>query len=303
MNRIRQSSFLALVATLSASTLLRGQGAPFGDDFLPAIRRAAALIPGEPAISIRYVTPQPGLPTRLSSMVEGASADTILVVHPVFQVRFDRGWITVDAAMHKSLFGTANVAFSDAKYDSIQVALRDARLCVITHEHHDHIAGILRSRYLAQVAAHTILTHAQIRHATDHPSNRQLTLDPAMSGRFLSIDYDPLMPIAPGVVLIKSPGHTPGSQIIYVRVASGREVILAGDVAWNMTGIRSQSHKPDASTRGFGGEDKPAGARQLKWLNDVQASGITVIASHDRAWIDEAVQRGILQPGFDLRNP
>jgi glyoxylase-like metal-dependent hydrolase (beta-lactamase superfamily II) len=33
---------------------------------------------------------------------------------------------------------------------------------------------------------------------------------------------------APGVVLIKAAGHTPGSQMVHVRLASGKEVMLVG---------------------------------------------------------------------------
>jgi glyoxylase-like metal-dependent hydrolase (beta-lactamase superfamily II) len=32
-----------------------------------------------------------------------------------------------------------------------------------------------------------------------------------------------LVEFGPGVVLIKAPGHTPGSQMIYVVLASGRD--------------------------------------------------------------------------------
>ena len=114
------------------------------------------------------------------------------------------------------------------------------------------------------------------------------------------LDYNPIAPIAPGVVLIKAPGHTPGSQMVYVRLRSGAEVILAGDVAWSMCGIDSQRQKPDSTTRSFGGEDRQAVATELPWLRDVQESQVTVVVSHDVAWIDKLIARGILTAGFDL---
>jgi glyoxylase-like metal-dependent hydrolase (beta-lactamase superfamily II) len=118
--------------------------------------------------------------------------------------------------------------------------------------------------------------------------------------RYLVLDYDPILPIAPGGVLIKAPGHTPGSQMAYVRLTSGREVVLAGDVAWHSSGIALQRQKPDSSTRSFGGEDRAAIATELRWLKDVMASGVTVIVAHDQANIASLVARGVLKHGFDV---
>ena len=53
--------------------------------------------------------------------------------------------------------------FSDEKYRRIHEALRDARLIVVTHEHDDHTAGVVRSPFLADVQRHTMLTRAQMR--------------------------------------------------------------------------------------------------------------------------------------------
>ena len=47
---------------------------------------------------------------------------------------------------------------------------------------------------------------------------------------FRTIDYDRLYAVAPGVVLVSAPGHSPGSQLVYVRLADYREVLLVGDL-------------------------------------------------------------------------
>jgi glyoxylase-like metal-dependent hydrolase (beta-lactamase superfamily II) len=148
-----------------------------------------------------------------------------------------------------------------------------------------------------------LLTRAQIQSLLDRPDNPLIKIDSLVAARYLTIDYDPFIPIAPGVVLIKAAGHTPGSQIVYVRLASGQEVILAGDVAWNMAGIETQRQKPDASTQDFGGEDREAIARQLRWLREISGAKTTVVVSHDAAWITTLVSRGLLLSGFDFTSP
>lgn len=277
---------------------LFAQAEHFSSELLPTLRRAAALPPGDPPTSVRFVLLNP-FRAALQGLVEGAPIDTVRAAYPVFQIRFPRGWIAVDAALDRS-FVPRSTTFSDEVYGHLHEALRDARLIVVTHEHHDHVAGVLRSPHLAQVQEHTLLTSAQVRSLQIRPNHELIRIDSAIAARYLVVDFDPILPIAPGVVLIKAPGHTPGSLFVYVRLNSGVEILLAGDAAWNMAGVRIQAHKPEAPTRSFGGEDRQSVAAQLRWLNDAEAAGVSVVVSHDVAWIDELVAQGVLVRGFDV---
>jgi len=256
------------------------------------------VIPGDPPTAI-HVVPLNRFRLPFATIVEGGSAELADASNPVFQIRFPHGWIAVDAAMDRA-FAPESKNFSDEEYASIQAMLRDARLIVVTHEHEDHVAGVIRSSFLAAVQQHTLLTRAQIRSLMTSPSDPRIKLDSATASRYLVLDYDPIFPIAPGVVLIKAPGHTPGSQMVYVRLVSGSEVILAGDVAWHSSAIATQRQKPDSITRSFGGENRAAIATELRWLKDVMASGVTVIVAHDQANIASLVARGALKQGFDV---
>ncbi len=277
------------------------QAPSYGPDLLPAIRRAAAMIPGDLPVAVNFVSPFTIRAAR-SYAVETTATDSLDIIYPVFQIRYPRGWIVADAALDHSFFPT-QPGFSDAKYDSIQVALRDARLVVLTHEHHDHAAGVVLSPFGEQVQRHTLLTSAQIRTLSERPNSRRIKIDSVVAAHFQRVDYEMMMPLAPGVVLVRAPGHTPGSQLVYVRTAAGTELILAGDVAWVMEGVQRGAQKPESSTRGFGGEDRTAIATELAWLREVQASGVIVTVSHDAAWIAQLVNRGVLHSGFDFRDP
>jgi len=75
--------------------------------------------------------------------------------------------------------------------------------------------------------------------------------------------------------------------------------VLAGDVAWHISGILMQRQKPEESTKRFGGEDRVAIAQQLRWLKELPAE-MTVVPAHDQTLIDQLVARGVLRQGFDL---
>jgi glyoxylase-like metal-dependent hydrolase (beta-lactamase superfamily II) len=273
------------------------QDAAYSPTFLAAVRRAADVIPGERPTSVGVLTPDVFM-ISIAFMVEGGSTDRVPAGHPAFQLRFPRGWIMVDASIDREI-AKGDTTFSDERYRRIHEALRDARLAVVTHEHQDHVAGLIRSPFLAEVQRHALLTRAQMRVLLDKPNDPRIKLDSATAARYLVVDYDPIMPIARGVVLIRAAGHTPGSQMVYVRLASGRELVLAGDVAWHISGILTERQKPEESTKNFGGEDRAAIGQQLHWLKELPPE-ITVVPAHDQALIDQLIGRKVLRRGFDL---
>ncbi len=299
---MRRRRFLWIVAGALLVIGARGanaQSTAYGADLLPTLRRAAERVPGERPTAVGVITLAPRR-APLSGMVEGGSAsDSVLVGYPAFQVRYPHGWLAV-AGMGRGFFRQVPPTYSDQAYDTIQRELRDARMVVFTHEHHDHVAGALLSPYRAQVQQHTLFTRAQVRTLMEHPSDARVRLDSAAAAGWLTIDYQGWIPIAPGVVLLQAPGHTPGSQMVYVRLASGREILLSGDIAWHLSGVTGLRQKPASVIQSLA-EDSAALRPQLAWLRDVAAAGVVVVVSHDEGSIEDLVRRGVLVRGFDLR--
>jgi hypothetical protein len=118
--------------------------------------------------------------------------------------------------------------FVDAQWDSIQLALREASLVVVTHEHHDHAVGIVRSPFLEQIRSHTMLTASQLESLREHPNDPCGKLDSNSAGSYLVVDYDSLLPIAPGVALALS---YVGQHLRRVaeRIADALEIRLSAD--------------------------------------------------------------------------
>jgi len=303
-----------ILSAISLSTIalpVYAQNSPYSDALLPAIRRAATAVPGDLPGSLHVlVFDRDHAPGNV--LVENGSPDMDTIAYPVFQILYSRGWIMVDAGQDRQLMEAAGASasalkdFSDARYSRVQLALRDARMIVLTHEHDDHAAGIIRSPYLAQIEPKTLLTREQLRTLLDHPNSPRLglrsKLEPEHAANYMVVDYDRLLPIAPGVVLIKAAGHTPGSQMVYVHMKSGKEVLLAGDVAWHMSGVNNRHQKSAAVSKSLD-EDRKAIQDQLDWLHSLAAQKVTVIVSHDDAQLANLVSQGILKEDVDLKRP
>jgi glyoxylase-like metal-dependent hydrolase (beta-lactamase superfamily II) len=238
--------------------------------------------------------------------VEGADPDPVTMAFPAFQIRFADHWIMVDAAldgaaMTQNYGASAGAGYSEARYDSVQTALRDAEAIVLTHEHFDHAIGVQRGPYFKQVASKTVLTQAQMDSLLHPPARAFFQLSPDSASEFRVIDYALVHALAPGVVLIKAPGHSPGSQFVYVRLADDREVLLVGDLVWMMPGLTMNRQKPQVPSDEIQ-EDRGAIQHQLDWVRSLMDAGdLAITPSHDKARLDALVARGFLRLGLDLQ--
>ncbi len=208
--RSLQSAIVAGTFIHGLAATLPAQAGHFNAELLPAVRRAASMVPGAAPTSVHYMVLNPGK-APLSAFVDGGDRNAVPVGFTVFQIRFPQGWLTVDAALDRS-FVPDSKSFDDETYRSIHEALRGARLSVVTHEHHDHVAGVLISPALDQVRSHTLLTRTQVQSLMIRPNDPRIKIDSIIAARYLVVDYDPILPIAPGVVLIKAPGTPPGRR-------------------------------------------------------------------------------------------
>ena len=268
------------------------------DSLLTTVRALGGAVPGELPIAVSYLNAYEDSGT-VGNAVDGAGSSKAFSVTGVFQVRFRHGWIMVDAAMDSAALHRGR-SFKADNFAQIETALEKANLIVITHEHVDHVQPLVKGPIADQVAPHTLLTHEQIETLLTKPKVAFTSMDSSQVSRYLVVEYERAFPIAPGVVLIKAPGHTPGSQMVYVKLASGREMILVGDIAWQVLGIDTQRQKPDSTSR-FMSEDRAAIGKQLAWLKDVQAQGISVVVSHDGSQLQSLAKRGVLNEGLVLQ--
>jgi glyoxylase-like metal-dependent hydrolase (beta-lactamase superfamily II) len=290
-------TFLLGLGTLLAVTA----GAPFAQTAtawtadIAAVRRTAALIPGARPTRVNFLKFAESRRTKNFS-VKDAPATPSVQARTAFQVMYPDSYLMVDAGMDQAVhnfFGRGTPEPYDAAAAAqVARAVEGARMIVVTHEHGDHVAGVIRTPQAAQLAPKTILTRTQVETLTTKPQMPEIRLTAEQARRFIVVDYDAYLPIAPGIVLIKAAGHTPGSQMVYVALQSGREYLLIGDATWHMDGVRLVKGK-DAP---WVTEDQEAVLAQLRWLNGLSRTdpNLVIVASHDDDQHAELVQKQLL---------
>ena len=295
---MKRPALLALLLALITIPSLRGQApaaAGWSAD-ISEIRRVATLIPGRTPLRINVLKFAESRRTKNFS-VKGEPAAPSVQARTVFQVVYADGYVMVDAGMDEPMHrqigrGAEGEPYYAEQAQAVNTALRGARAIVFTHEHGDHVTGVIRNPYLAELAPKTILTRAQVNTLENRPQFPDLKMTEEQAARYHVIDYDRYMAFAPGWTLIKAAGHTQGSQMMFITLDSGREYLLIGDTAWHMDGVRKVTGK-DAP---WIVEDTAAVNDQLKWLNGLSTSekNLVIIASHDDDEHKELVAKKLL---------
>jgi len=285
------------VAVGHGQELVSQAAQPYRADLLSRVRQAAATVPGDLATRINYIKfAESHRP--LAEIIDGGSQQDYVSARTAFQVIYPSGSVMIDSGMDQTVhkffgFGREEPYWPE-RNAAVQQALRQAKLVVVTHEHGDHAAGVIRTEFRKEIVPKTILTRAQVQTLTTNPQLPEIRLTPEAAREYIVVDYEDYLPIAPGMVLIKAPGHTPGHQMVYVRLDSGREYLFIGDVAWTLANVTQLKLRPLNTMRRIG-EDAAALMYQLHWVKDVmEKDGLTVIPSHDDVLLQDLASKRLI---------
>ena len=273
----------------------------YNKDLLDSVRAAATTTSGELPTSIGYIKYAESI-RKWSDLVEGGANEPARMARTAFQVRYPDGeWVMIDAGMdraiHKFFERNGPQPFDSTKADSVRQAVEGAKLIVVTHEHGDHVGGSIYTTNEA-VPKKTILTRDQVNSLISKPQMPEIGLTEEKSNNYVIADFADFHPVAPGIVLIKAPGHTKGEIMIYVKLQNATEYLFVGDVTWTYQGAAETKQKP-ASERGRLGEDSTTIARQLNWINDLMRNEkVTIVVSHDDIMVPKFADSGLIQRGF-----
>ena len=290
---------LFAVALFVVGVVMPASAQPFSAD-LSAIRQAAKSMPGALPLRVNVVKFAESRRTK-NFAIKGAPREPSIQARTAYQIVYPDGAIMIDSGMdldvHKFFGRGVEEPYFPAEEQKVERALASAKAIVVTHEHGDHIAGVIRSSDFARLAPKTTITRTQLNTLMNAPQMPEIRLTAEQGQRFNVIDYQTTRAFASGMALIKSSGHTPGSQMVYVVLQSGKEYVFTGDVAWHMDGVRQVLGK-DAP---WVTEDEPNMAAELTWLNGLMRNepNIAIVVSHDEDQRLQYIRERVLGDGFE----
>ena len=158
---------------------------------------------------------------------------------------------------------------------------------VLSHRHMDHIGGLLteglKARLRSDLRVHVSAAEAEFWESPDFSHTHMPAPVPdalrSIASRFLDEYRGQLRPfeteyeVAPGVLVTRTGGHTPGHSI--VRLASGGErLTFAGDAVFQVGFENPEWHN------GFEHDPDEAARVRVRLLRELAATGESLVATH-----------------------
>lgn len=290
---------LAAAATLASS---------FRPEVLPAGEDAAVAIPS--------VTPPPGMSVAVLHTGKmyskaglayrgGALGEERVFGMAAILVRHPQGALLIDAGFGRNVdahvLTTPWLMRKTSRYEKEAPAADQLRAAgvdpaglrgiVLTHAHWDHVSGVEDFPgvpvWVTQAERDFIASgHIGARLATSF-GELPYRIYGFADGPYLGFEASHDVFKDGTVVLVPSPGHTPGSVIAFVTPPGERRYAFVGDLVWQREGIEIPAERPWLSRR-LVDVDAPQvrnGIVRLHGLSKV-VPGLVVVPAHDRRVLD-----------------
>ncbi len=198
---------------------------------------------------------------------------------PVYMIERGRERILVDTGLNPEAVADANRHYGGAESLSFfaleqessivdQIELEELTMVVLTHLHFDHAGGLA----LVPESVPVIVQRAEWEGGKDDAvvaRNFYFRRDYATEREVVLIDGDHDLLGDGSVILLSTPGHTPGHQSVQVG-----NLVIGADVAYFASGFDDYRFPPY-------GDDHARQRQSAKRLQEMRGRGATLLPGHD----------------------
>lgn len=218
----------------------------------------------------------------------------VLVRHPVGDVLIDTGFgqqiDTQVLAMPWLFRALTDYTLETSAAESLDAAgydRKDLRAILLTHAHWDHVSGVadfpgtpvwlpaVEHRFIAEGGFVTVLARNMTGVVYDEYAFE--------GGPYLGFPQSHDVYGDGAIVIVPSPGHTPGSVIVFLALPDGQHFALVGDLVWQLEGISQRQEKPWLQSRAADADS--AGVREhIVHMAAIaqQFPQLTIVPAHDQ---------------------
>ncbi len=247
---------------------------------LGALRAKAESIPGKKPTGITFtVLASRRIPSATLAAGTGLRQVTAGII--VWQISTPKGGIVVDSGLSPAdaeAMGYSN--YDQGAMHMVDGWMKEAEEILFTHAHIDHVGRFLDHPDFDAISPKALITPGMLGgiNALWRENGGHIAKTRKLA---------PIEAVAPGVVVLKTPGHTPASQMVYVRLASGREYILTGDTASLAANFENGTPRSRLVADILAPEDRPAVIGWVKALRGLKQRypSLIMLPSHDADWL------------------
>lgn len=259
---------------------------------IDAIRLMSQSIDGPLAQRIEVETLSHTFAPKIA-MAAGTDWSQVDLVRNSFKVTFPNQSVLIETGQSRAnamRFGADS--YDDEAWQRMLEAMTSAHIILITHGHADHAGGLLELAGNEGVRVAARLNANQIE-AMKSGGLAATAFKP-------TLEADEPLAIAPGIVVIPAPGHTPGSQLVYVKLQDGREYLFVGDTASLADNVRLLRPRSRYVMSNMSGDDRLAVFLQSRAIQVLlnQEPQIYLVPGHDATETEHLIDRGAIGRGF-----
>jgi glyoxylase-like metal-dependent hydrolase (beta-lactamase superfamily II) len=230
------------------------------------------------------------------ALIAGAGWGDAVMARYSFQIVYPDSHVVLETGMtqEQSEFFDSGVYYAEA-FEPMMKAIETADLIIATHEHIDHIGALAVHPRLRDIAGKALVSREQLEWAE---RVHGVVFPPWFVADYAPLEFDSYYRAAPGLVLIKATGHTPGSLMAFVSFADGSEALFVGDVVFTMANITRQTARPRFMSEFIVKEDRSTVLDQVRALVDLheREPNLKFVVSHDGAQIESYMLEGWMKP-------